>query len=59
MARRIMVWTPILCGVYIFFYSVQRMYSEPYSIFVGLALLLCCFKLSEAMSVIADDLLLD
>jgi hypothetical protein len=59
MTRKLMVWIPILSGIYFFLYSVRIMYDKPYSVFVGMGLLLLCFKLAEAMHNIADDLQLD
>jgi len=59
MTRKFLVWTPILSGIYFFLYSVRMMYDKPYLVFVGMALLLLCFKLAEAMANMADDLQLD
>jgi len=59
MMRKFLVWTPILSGIYFFLYSVRMMYDKPYSVFVGMALLLLCFKFAEAMANMADDLQLD
>jgi hypothetical protein len=55
MVRKIMVWTPLCGGVYFYIVALSAMWDKPWMIFVGMALLYGCVRLSCAMADMADD----